>query len=94
VAPPQLRSAAHGGVELLLMHSFPGTAAWLEVKARYEEALGAYEQGRFRPAARMLADLLAQHPDDAPSLLLLSRAVNAMVDEPPTFSPVWDLPGK
>jgi len=44
--------------------------------------------------SQLFSDLLAQHPDDAPSLLLLSRAVNAMVDEPPTFSPVWDLPGK
>jgi adenylate cyclase len=71
-----------------------GTDAWLEIKARYEEALDAYERGRFRPAARMLGNLLAQHPDDAPSLLLLSRAVNAMVDDPSKFSPVWDLPGK
>jgi adenylate cyclase len=71
-----------------------GTATWLDVRTRYEEGLGAYEQGKFRAAARMLGNLLAQYPDDAPSLLLLSRAVNAMVDAPPKFSPVWDLPGK
>jgi adenylate cyclase len=71
-----------------------GSEAWLDVKERYEEALDAYEQRRLRPAARMLGNLLAQYPDDAPSLLLLSRAVNAMVDDPEQFSPVWDLPGK
>ena len=71
-----------------------GGDAWLDVKDRYEEALAAYEEGRLRPAVRMLGNLLAQYPDDAPSLLLLSRAVNAMVDDPADFSPVWDLPGK
>jgi predicted Zn-dependent protease len=71
-----------------------GAEIWLDVKTRYEQALESYEQGKFRPAARMLGSLLAQHPDDAPALLLLARAVNAMVEEPIKFSPVWDLPGK
>jgi adenylate cyclase len=71
-----------------------GAEVWLDVKTRYEQALESYEQEKFRPAARMLGSLLAQHPDDAPALLLLARAVNAMVEEPVNFSPVWDLPGK
>jgi adenylate cyclase len=71
-----------------------GTEGWLELKTQYERALEAYEQERFRAAANMLGLLLGQYPDDAASLVLLARAVNALVDETAKFSAVWDLPGK
>ena len=35
-----------------------------------------------------------EHPEDGPALLLLSRAVQCMVEEPDPFDPVWVLPGK
>jgi len=85
----------------LVAHGSPG---WLEVKARYEEALAEFEQGRFRSATRLLGTLMAQHPDDGPTLVLLARAVNAGTAEPAAvdsvwgapadFDPVWELPGK
>lgn len=62
--------------------------------AAYDEARSAFESGRFAAAARSLGDLLARFPNDGPSLLLLSRAVEHMLDEPKDFSPVWRLPGK
>lgn len=62
--------------------------------AAYEDARSAFEEGRFAVAARALGDLLARFPNDGPSLLLLSRAVEHMLDEPQDFSPVWRLPGK
>jgi adenylate cyclase len=71
-----------------------GNDDWRDVKARYEEALAAYEQSQFRKASRLLGGLLLQYPDDGPSLVLMSRAVNALVDEGAKFSPVWELPGK
>ncbi len=71
-----------------------GSDSWLDLKAQYERALEAYEQEHFRAAARMLGIVLGQYPDDAAALVLLSRAVNALVDESVKFSAVWDLPGK
>jgi adenylate cyclase len=81
-----------------------GSPGWLEVKARYEEALADFEQGRFRAASKLLGKLLAQHSDDGPTLVLLARALTAGSSEPATsdsvwgaparFDPVWELPGK
>ncbi len=39
------------------------------------------------------AMLLGTFPDDGPSLILLARAANAIVQEA-AFDPVWELPGK
>jgi adenylate cyclase len=64
------------------------------LKSAYEEALDAYDRGAFRPACRILGRLILEHPDDGPSLLLLARAVNCLVDEPDPFDPVMVLPGK
>jgi adenylate cyclase len=71
-----------------------GADRWLDLKTHYEHALEAYEQGRYSNAAKLLGALLGQHPDDAPSLVLLARAVNALVDETAKASSVWELPGK
>jgi adenylate cyclase len=60
----------------------------------YEAALGAFEAGDARDAARRLGNLLAEHPGDGPALLLLARAVNALLPDAPPFDPVWELPGK
>ena len=65
-----------------------------ELFSRYEEALAAFEVGNFSNAARILGGLLDGFPGDGPSLVLLSRAVDAMVNEPADFSVVWRLPGK
>ena len=60
----------------------------------YEEALAAFEAGNFSNAARLLGGLLDAFPGDGPGLVLLSRAVDAMVNESSDFSVVWRLPGK
>jgi adenylate cyclase len=72
----------------------PGRAGWPAQKVRSERALEAFERGEFREAARLLGNLLADHPGDAPAVMLLSRAVQAMMDDPRSFDPVWILPGK
>jgi adenylate cyclase len=61
---------------------------------RYEAALAAFEKQEFRQAANMLAAILAEWPDDGPSLLLLSRAVDHLLHPKETFSASWELPGK
>jgi adenylate cyclase len=71
-----------------------GEAGWSDLKQAYEEALRRFEAREFRPAAGVLGRLLHEHPDDGPSLVLMSRAVNCLVDEVPEHHPVWDLPGK
>ncbi len=65
-----------------------------ELFTRYEEALTAFDAREFSTAARHLGGILGAFPGDGPTLVLLSRAVAAMVDEPEDFTPVWRLPGK
>jgi len=65
-----------------------------ELFTRFEEALAAFESREFSTAARLLGGILGSFPGDGPTLVLLSRAVTAMVDEPKDFTPVWRLPGK
>ena len=72
----------------------PGQPRWAEIRGAYEAALAKFEAGDFRGAIRVLGNLLAEHPDDGPSLILMSRAVNGQVDESSAFDPVWKLPGK
>src|SRR5262245_1587494 len=67
---------------------------WPDIKVKYEQALQEFTDNQFRTAARILGNLLHEFHDDGPSLVLMSRAVNAMVDGPDEKHPVWDLPGK
>jgi adenylate cyclase len=70
-----------------------GEPGWDHLKQEYELALSKFENQEFRPAARILGKLASDHPDDGPTLVLLSRAVHYMVD-PSTFKAVWELTGK
>lgn len=67
---------------------------WEALKAGYESALDQFERGEFRSSSRILGSLLVDHPQDGPSLVLLARVVNAMVEEADHFDPVWILPSK
>ena len=68
--------------------------AWADLKARYESALAAYEQAEFHTATRILGNLLTEYPDDGPTVILLSRAVEMLAQGRQDFSPVWRLAGK
>jgi hypothetical protein len=67
---------------------------WVDLRDGYEAALADFEGGRLLDATRRLGPLLAANPDDGPSLLLLTRAVQALQPNAPPFDPVWVLPGK
>jgi adenylate cyclase len=73
-----------------------GDTDWKMIQPLYEHALDDFEHGNFRGAARTLGNLMAEHADDGPSLVLMGRAINALVAPPEAggFDPVWELPGK
>jgi adenylate cyclase len=63
-------------------------------KRTYEQALAEFTEGKFRTAARTLAPLYVDQVNDGPSIVLLSRVVNAVANGPDPGHPVWDLPTK
>lgn len=67
---------------------------WGPLRDNYEAALTAFHQREFRKAAALLGALLERYPDDGPSLVLMSRAVQALLDPSETFDLVWSMPGK
>jgi len=69
-------------------------ATWPDLRQRYETALQAFEQQDFHAAARILGNLLTSYPDDGPTVILLSRAVDMLARPPKDFSPVWKLSEK
>jgi adenylate cyclase len=71
-----------------------GRPEWNDLCQRYEQALADFERKEFRKAAGILGNLLTEYPFDGPSILLLSRVVPYLVEEPQEFDPVWKLPGK
>lgn len=72
----------------------PGQPDWPEVKERYERALADFERQQFHQAAQTLAGLVAVSANDGPTLVLMSRTMNALVEGPSASHPVWELPGK
>ena len=67
-------------------------ALWHAAKAAYEQALGLYERRQLREAALLIGEWRTRNPDDEPALILLYRAIKAMVEK--QFDPVWVLSEK
>ena len=72
----------------------PNQEGWSGLKPLYEQALEEFTKGQFRQACRILGRLILDYPNDGPALLLLSRAVACLVEEPDKFDPVMVLSGK
>ncbi|MDF2376936.1 MAG: response regulator [Verrucomicrobiales bacterium] len=73
----------------------PGSSEdWQELATKYEEALLQFEESNFRRASSILSDCLMSTPNDGPSLQLMSRVVDAMLNDGKDFTPTWTLPGK
>jgi adenylate cyclase len=72
----------------------PNNDSWAGLKQGYEEALAAFYKAEFRRTCQILGRLILDHPYDGPALLLLSRAVACLVEEPNPFDPVMVLQGK
>ena len=71
-----------------------GMPGWGELKREYESALTRFEAKDFGGAAQTLGNLLPSHQGDGPTLVLLSRVVNCLIEEPAAFDPVWRLTAK
>lgn len=67
---------------------------WQDLADLYQKSLDEFEAADFHQASATLSDVLLASPDDGPSLILMSRIVDAMLKEGAEFSPVWTLPGK
>ena len=65
-----------------------------ELCQQYQAALACYEKEELPRAVRILSEILRLRPNDGPTLLLLSRAVDALLHREAEFNPVFDLPGK
>lgn len=68
--------------------------AWKTLCTGYEEALKRFSAKDFGKASAILGQILADHPNDGPSLMLMSRVVDAMLATTGEFDDVWTLPGK
>ncbi len=67
----------------------------VELVVAYGLALELYESGsHFREAVRAFGALVQQFPTDGPSLIMLVRAVNELVEPSQPFSPVWSAKSK
>jgi adenylate cyclase len=71
-----------------------GRPGWTSLAAGYEDALGRFARRDLDGAMRVLFQLLTDHPDDGPALVLLARAIAQRDLDPTSFDPVWELPGK
>lgn len=67
---------------------------WRQMAHRYESALEAYHTSDLTGAARQLASLVHDHPEDNPSVVLLGRVVNALTRREDHVDPVWEMLSK
>jgi len=74
--------------------SYTRRAAWKELCTNYEKALQKFTEQDFGGASKILGQILADHANDGPSLMLMSRVVDAMLATTGEFDDVWTLPGK
>lgn len=85
-----------GMVEPIGVHELKLEAgeSWRQMASRYESALDAFSRGDLSGAARQLASLVDEHPDDNPSVVLLGRVVDAMTGRASKDNPVWVMDSK
>lgn len=67
---------------------------WGALCRDYESALSDYRQGRFAEATRVLGDILKEHPEDEPSMRLLSLSVAQLRQPSREFNAVDKLASK
>lgn len=67
---------------------------WRKMAGRYESAHASFASNDLTAAARQLASLIDDHPEDNPSIVLLGRVVDRLTKHRETVDPVWTLDSK
>lgn len=70
------------------------TRAWPDIARRYEVALECFGNGDLSEAAKLLAALVHDHPNDNPSVVLLGRVVEALTHRGRKLDTVWVMDSK
>ena len=85
-----------GIVEPVVLHELKMGAdeSWRQLAHRYESALSSFDSGDLTGAARQLASLVYDHPEDNPSVVLLGRVVDALTRKEDQVDPVWKMDTK
>lgn len=85
-----------GIVEPVGLHELNATAdeSWRQMAHRYESALASFDTQDLPGAARQLASLVYDHPDDNPSVVLLGRVVEALTRREEAVDPIWNMDSK
>ena len=85
-----------GFAETVGLHELKSNAngIWRDMAKRYESALDSFDSSNLTAAARVLAMLVHDHPDDNPSVVLLGRVVNALTRREDHVDPVWVMDSK
>jgi adenylate cyclase len=80
-------------VELFELVANPGPK-WNQFASDYENALIAWEKHDLSRAIELLSQLIAEYKTDGPTMVLLSRAVDAWSNAQDDYDAVWTLPSK
>ncbi|MEI8020445.1 MAG: adenylate/guanylate cyclase domain-containing protein, partial [Schlesneria sp.] len=67
---------------------------WSQIAKDYEIALKAFEEHKLLTAIGTLRQVVARETYDGPTMVLLSRAVDALSGDQQKYDPVWTLPSK
>ena len=80
-------------VELFELVAKPGPD-WSQLAKDYEIALTAWEEHKLQTTIGTLSQVVAREIYDGPTMVLLSRAVDAWSRDQHQYDPVWTLPSK
>ncbi len=80
-------------VELFELVANPGPG-WSQLAKDYEIALTAWEEHKLQTTIGTLSQVVAREIYDGPTMVLLSRAVDAWSRDQHQYDPVWTLPSK
>ena len=80
-------------VELFELVAKPGPD-WSQLAKNYEIALTAWEEHKLQTTIGTLSQVVAREIYDGPTMVLLSRAVDAWSRDQHQYDPVWTLPSK
>jgi len=78
----------------LFQLAYEEAPTWRTMRDKYESSLALFESGDFSGAARQLATLVHEFPDDQPSLILLGRVVEVLIDKSKPVDSIWRLRSK